>query len=109
MSELFHYLFFLAAGDGPGWKMWPFTSAGYQGGLWPVVAKFVFIAVLFVGMAWFLRFLFGPGGWLREEGWETIQEAKDRDAKERDSKERMAKDAELPQPPQPDQDKGDRP
>ena len=65
--------------DDPGWRMWPFTSLGYEGGFWPVVMKFVFVAVLFVAVSLLLRFLFGPGGPLRGEGWETIQEARARE------------------------------
>jgi hypothetical protein len=95
MTELLHRLFFLAAADSPGWKMWPFTSQGYMGGFWPVVAKFAFIALLFGGIAFFLRFLFGPGGWLREDGWETMQDAKEREAKEQELAQNKTKEKPL--------------
>jgi len=79
--------FSAAMGDSPGWRVWPFNSLGYEGGFWPIVAKFVFIAAMLGGIVLFLRFLFGPGGWLREEGWETMQEAKAREAAEKEAAE----------------------
>jgi len=81
MNDLINAVFHAAAGDSPGWRMWPFTSMGYQGGFWPVASKLVLVGLIFGTVALFLRFLFGPGGWLREEGWETTQEAKARENK----------------------------
>jgi len=66
-----------------GWSGWPFSGFGYEGGFWPVVARFIFIAVLLGAIALVLRLLFGPGGPLRGEGWETIQEANKRREAER--------------------------
>lgn len=59
-----------------GWNGWPFTGYGYEGGIWPSVARFALVAVLLVGIALFLRLLFGPKGPLRGQGWHTIEEAR---------------------------------
>ncbi len=77
----------------PGWYMWPFHGYGLEGGVWPTVARYAFVAVIFAGICLFLRYLFGPGGPLRGEGWETIQQAREREAREK--AETLAK----PQPP----------
>ncbi len=69
--------------EGFGWKGWPFSGFGYEGGFWPVVMRFFFIAVLLGGIALFLRFLFGPKGRFRGKGWETMQEATQREERER--------------------------
>jgi len=59
--------FLAAAGGGPDWReTWPF-GPGYSEGLVSTVLKFGLIAVFFVAIALFLRFLFGPGGWMRDK------------------------------------------
>ncbi|MCA1945747.1 MAG: hypothetical protein LDL30_10770 [Desulfovibrio sp.] len=81
-----------------GWEFWPFDAA-YPMGFWPFVAKIAFVAVIFGGVILYLRALFGPGGRLRPEGLETIQEAKAREARERQAlldAEAAAKAAENP-------------
>lgn len=70
-----------------GWSGWPFSGYGYEGGFWPVVARFALVAVFLGGIALVLRLLFGPKGPLRGEGWETIQEAKKRREAEQLAKE----------------------
>lgn len=74
-----------------GWSGWPFSGYGYEGGFWPVVARFVLVAVLLGAIALVLRLLFGPKGPLRGEGWETIQEANKRREAERQAAEAEAK------------------
>ena len=59
--------FFAAAALEPSWhKTWPF-GPGLEEGFFPVVSKGLFIAAILGGMAWLLRWLFGPGGPLREK------------------------------------------
>lgn len=65
-----------------GWSGWPFTGYGYEGGIWPSIARAAFLLLILVAISLFLRKLFGPGGKFRGEGWETIQEAKEREARE---------------------------
>ncbi len=75
----------LAASSGDfGWKGWPFSGFGYEGGIWPVVARFFFVALILVAIALFLRLLYGPKGWFRGNDWETIQEAKKREQESED-------------------------
>jgi hypothetical protein len=51
----------------PSWhKTWPF-GPGLEEGFFSVVLKGLFIAAILGGMAWLLRFLFGPGGPLRDK------------------------------------------
>ena len=51
----------------PSWhKTWPF-GPGLGEGLFSVVLKGLFIAAILGGMAWLLRYLFGPGGPLRDK------------------------------------------
>ena len=59
--------FFAAAALEPSWhKTWPF-GPGLDEGFLSVFLKGVFIAAILGGMAWLLRWLFGPGGPLREK------------------------------------------
>ncbi|MGE4299694.1 MAG: hypothetical protein AB7E47_16870 [Desulfovibrionaceae bacterium] len=64
------------------WAGWPFSYNGYGGGLLPMVAKFLFVAAIFVALILFLRFLFGPGGPLRED-W--IDEANEKARADREA------------------------
>ncbi len=60
---------FLAAASQvePRWhETWPF-GPGIEEGFFSVVLKFVFIAAILGGMAWLLRYLFGPGGPMRDK------------------------------------------
>lgn len=59
--------FFAASSVEPHWhKTWPF-GPGLEEGLLSVVLKGLFIAAILGGMAWLLRYLFGPGGPLRDK------------------------------------------
>jgi hypothetical protein len=54
----------------PSWhKTWPF-GPGVQEGFFSVVLKGLFILAILGGMAWLLRYLFGPGGPLRDKDFE---------------------------------------
>lgn len=93
----------LAGSD--GWSGWPFSGYGYEGGFWPVVARFVFIALLLGGIALLLRLLFGPKGPLRGEGWETIQEANKRREAEKLEAEQQAQRGALKEEQQSEHEK----
>ncbi|MEF3698749.1 hypothetical protein [Desulfolutivibrio sp.] len=59
--------FAAAAGNGPNWReTWPF-GPGYSEGFLSTILKFGLIAVFFLAIGLFLRFLFGPGGWMRDK------------------------------------------
>ncbi len=61
------FLFFAASSVEPHWhETWPF-GPGLEEGLLSVVFKGLFILAILGGMAWVLRFLFGPGGPLRDK------------------------------------------
>lgn len=64
-----------------GWEGWPFSGVGSP---WLAGAlRLGFVALLFVGLAWFLRWLYGPGGLLRpaEFGTEHIARRKENKAR----------------------------
>ena len=65
---LWNSLFFFASSTvEPSWhKTWPF-GPGLGEGFFSVVLKGLFIAAILGGMAWLLRYLFGPGGPLRDK------------------------------------------
>ena len=65
------------------WMAWPFTDYGWTAGFWPIITKILFMGVIFVSLALFLRLLFGPKGPLRGKGWETMQEAREREEREK--------------------------
>ncbi len=82
-------LLFLAASTvEPRWhETWPF-GPGLEEGFFSVVLKALFIAAILGGMAWLLRYLFGPGGPLRDKEFdepdpELRQHRDDHDDKER--------------------------
>lgn len=52
--------------DSPVWRAWPF-NAGYGEQLLPSLARLAFVTIILAAILLFLRFLFGPGGWLRDE------------------------------------------
>ena len=61
------YVFFVASNVAPRWhETWPF-GPGLEEGLLSVVLKGLFILAILGGMAWLLRYLFGPGGPLRDK------------------------------------------
>lgn len=65
------------------WMAWPFTDYGWTSGFWPIVTKILFMGVIFASLALILRLLFGPKGPLRGKGWETMQEAREREEQEK--------------------------
>ncbi|MFW5734656.1 MAG: hypothetical protein ACOCWR_06315 [Oceanidesulfovibrio sp.] len=60
-----------------GWEAWPFSGFGTMT-FWGLLAKAVFVAIMFMGIAYLLRYLFRPGSRMRGEGWETMEEAQAR-------------------------------
>ncbi|AGW13756.1 hypothetical protein DGI_1980 [Megalodesulfovibrio gigas DSM 1382 = ATCC 19364] len=87
-------VFTLAAAS--GWEFWPFDAI-YPSNFWPFLAKIGFVALIFGGVVLYLRKLFGPGGRLRPEGLETIQEARAREARERQAVVDQAQDGSQPE------------
>ncbi|MBU1001193.1 MAG: SHOCT domain-containing protein [Proteobacteria bacterium] len=52
-----------------GWEGWPFSGVGSP---WVAgAARLLFVLLVFVGIAWVLRLLFGPGGRLRPDEFGT--------------------------------------
>lgn len=82
------------------WRFWPFDRF-YPESWLPLVAKILFVAAILGGMLLVLRKLYGPGGRLREDWVETIQEGDARRAKERADKKAAiaANPATQPTPP----------
>jgi len=67
MGFLSTLTFYAATAVEPSWhKTWPF-GPGLDEGFFSVFLKGLFIAAILGGMAWLLRWLFGPGGPLREK------------------------------------------
>ena len=59
--------FLAASAVTPRWhETWPF-GPGLTEGFFSVVLKGLFILAVLAGMAWLLRFLYGPGGPLRDK------------------------------------------
>lgn len=50
----------------PQWRAWPF-NAGYGDHILPAIARMVFVTLIMGAIVLFLRLLFGPKGWLRDE------------------------------------------
>lgn len=84
--SIYFFISLLRSGSAPlaasQWMAWPFTDYGWTSGFWPIVTKILFMGVIFVAMALVLRLLFGPKGPLRGQGWETMQEAREREERE---------------------------
>lgn len=74
------------------WKAWPFNS-GYGEHILPSIARMVFVTlilgIIFLG----LRFLFGPGGPLRDK--ELEEEAREQTRKEREELEQLLEKGEI--------------
>jgi len=66
--------------DGPEWRAWPF-NAGYGETLLPSVARLLFVMMIFGLIVLFLRVMFGPNGYFRDE--EMDREAEEQRVKER--------------------------
>lgn len=81
LGEFFDFL------DSPVWRAWPF-NAGYGEHIGPAIARMVFVAMIFGVIILFLRVLFGPKGFLRDEEM-------DREAEEERRQERAELEAKL--------------
>ena len=66
--------------DSPMWRAWPF-NAGYGEHILPAIARMVFVAMIFGVIILFLRVLFGPNGYFRDE--EMDREAEEERKQER--------------------------
>jgi hypothetical protein len=60
-----------------GWEGWPFSGFGTLT-FWGLLAKALLVAAIFMGLAYFLRYLFRPGSRWRGKDWETMEEAHER-------------------------------
>lgn len=65
--------------DDPMWRAWPFNS-GYGENILPTIARLVFVIMIFVVILVFLRVMFGPNGYFRDE--EMDREADEQRAEE---------------------------
>lgn len=83
-------LSFLCQQGRSGWAMWPFGPS-FGGGWGPTLARYGIALSFLVVIAFFLRFLFGPGGPMRPEefGTEHIEERKKRKAELKELKARF--------------------
>jgi len=52
--------------DSPEWRAWPFNS-GFGEHILPSIARLAFVTLIMGGIALFLRVLFGPNGFFRDE------------------------------------------
>jgi len=52
--------------DSPQWRAWPFNS-GYGDHILPSIARLVFVTIIMAAILLFLRALFGPNGYFRDE------------------------------------------
>lgn len=80
MSGFFDFM------DDPTWRAWPF-NAGYGDHLLPSLARLAFVTLIMGVILLFLRFLFGPGGPLRDK--EMDREAEEEIKRERAELEAM--------------------
>ena len=78
--------------DSPAWRAWPF-NAGYGEQFGPVVARMLFIMLIFGVIIAFLRILFGPKGYFRDE--EMDREAEEMRQQEREELEEQFKNGEI--------------
>lgn len=78
--------------DSPQWRAWPFNS-GYGEHMVPAIARMVFVAMIFGAIILFLRMLFGPKGFLRDE--EMDREAEEEIRRERAELEKKFADGEI--------------
>lgn len=80
--------------DSPEWRMWPF-NAGYGDKLLPSVARLAFVSAIMGGIVLFLRVLFGPKGFFRDE--EMDREAEEERRQERAELQQQLNDEEITQ------------
>ena len=78
--------------DSPQWRAWPFNS-GYGEHILPAIARLAFVTLIMGGIALFLRLLFGPKGWFRDE--EMDREAAEMIRKEREEAQRQFDNGEI--------------
>lgn len=74
LTDFFDFL------DSPVWRAWPF-NAGYGEHIGPAIARMVFVAMIFGVIILFLRVMFGPNGFFRDE--EMDREAEEERKQER--------------------------
>ena len=85
-SEFFDFL------NDPMWRAWPFNS-GYGENIIPAIARMVFVSMIFGAIVLFLRILFGPKGYFRDE--EMDREAEEERIKERAELDLMLEKGEI--------------
>ncbi|WP_319467207.1 SHOCT domain-containing protein [uncultured Pseudodesulfovibrio sp.] len=86
LSEFFDFL------DSPIWRAWPF-NAGYGDHLLPSLARFAFVTLILGAIMLFLRVLYGPNGFLRDE--EMDREAEEERRQERAELEKEFEDGKI--------------
>jgi len=80
--------------DSPQWRAWPFNS-GYGEHLIPSIARFAFVTIIMGAILIFLRILFGPKGYFRDE--EMDLEAKEQIKREREQLDKQLAKKEITQ------------
>jgi uncharacterized membrane protein len=80
--------------DSPTWRAWPF-NAGYGEQLLPSIARLAFVTLILALIVLFLRVLFGPNGWFRDE--EMDREAEEERKREKKDLDRMLEQGEISQ------------
>ncbi len=66
--------------DSPQWRAWPFNS-GYGEHILPAIARLAFVTIIMGGIILFLRVMFGPNGYFRDE--EMDREAEEQTQREK--------------------------
>lgn len=78
--------------DHPMWKAWPFNS-GYGEHILPAIARLAFVTMILVVILLGLRFLFGPGGPLRDK--ELEMEAEEERRQELEELDKLLEEGEI--------------
>lgn len=86
LTDFFDFL------DDPMWRAWPF-NAGYGEHILPSIARMVFVTLIFAVIVGFLRILFGPNGYFRDE--EMDREAEEERRKERAELDQLLENGEI--------------
>ena len=66
--------------DSPQWRAWPFNS-GYGEHIIPAIARLAFVTIIMGAIILFLRAMFGPNGYFRDE--EMDREAEEQTQREK--------------------------
>jgi len=74
------------------WRAWPFNS-GYGEHILPAIARLVFVSLIFAVIVIFLRVLFGPNGYFRDE--EMDREADEERRQERAELDKLLEKGEI--------------